>query len=229
MDVWAGAWYSRPMATPTRDVILRTLRTQGRCAVVDLASAAEVSPVSVRHHLANLQAEGLVGVEEVKHGVGRPRHLFFLTDAGMELSPARYYRLTNRLLDEMKVSLPRDQVQLLFAGVASSMADNYAVRLQGLPLQERLTRLVDLLSEEGFDASLEEADDKVLIREQSCPYYRIGLRHPEVCNVDQAFIATALHLPVERVACLLGGDSHCTFAVTKEPDKKEAPAHDGSE
>jgi len=216
------------MATPTKDVILRTLRTQGRCSVNELASAAEVSPVSVRHHLANLQAEGSVGVEEVKHGVGRPRHLFFLTEAGMDLAPARYYRLANRLLDEIKVSLPEAQVQRLFNGVANSMADYYAVQLDGLPLEQKLTRLVTLLSEEGFDAILEDAGDKAIIHELSCPYYRIGLQHPEVCSVDQAFIATALNLPVERVGCLLGGDSHCTFSVTKDPENenKEAPAHE---
>ena len=215
------------MATPTRDIILRTLRSNGRCTVNELAEAAEVSPVSVRHHLAHLQAEGWVGVEVVKHGVGRPRHLFFLTETGLDSAPTRYYRLANRLLDEIKVSMPEEQVQSLLDGVANSMADAYAVQLDGLPLEQKLDRLVSLLSEEGFDASLEDLDEKVIIRELSCPYYRIGLQHPEVCNVDQAFIATALDLPVERVSCLLGGDSHCTFAVTKDPERKEAPVHDG--
>jgi len=163
----------------------------------------------------------------VKHGVGRPRHLFFLTETGLDSAPTRYYRLANRLLDEIKVSMPEEQVQSLLDGVANSMADAYAVQLDGLPLEQKLDRLVSLLSEEGFDASLEDLDEKVIIRELSCPYYRIGLQHPEVCNVDQAFIATALDLPVERVSCLLGGDSHCTFAVTKDPERKEAPVHDG--
>jgi len=36
------------------------MRARGRCTVTDLAEASGVSPVSVRHHLANLQAEGLV-------------------------------------------------------------------------------------------------------------------------------------------------------------------------
>ena len=222
------AWYIHPVATPTRDLILRTLRTRGRCTVNELATAAEVSPVSVRHHLVNLQAEGWVGLEEVKHGVGRPRHVFFLTEAGLDLAPGRYYRLANRLLDEIKVSLPQDQLQILFHGVASSMADDYAVQLEGLGLDAKVDRLVDLLSEEGFDASLEDTDDKVIIRELSCPYYRIGLQHPEVCDVDQAFIATALNLPVERVSCLLGGDSHCSFAVTKEPVRQESLSDDRS-
>jgi predicted ArsR family transcriptional regulator len=47
----------------------------------------------------------------------------------------------------------------------------------------------------------------------SCPYYRMGQQHPDVCTIDQSFIATALSLPVERVACLLDGDMQCTFSV----------------
>jgi DeoR family suf operon transcriptional repressor len=213
------------MATPTRDIILRTLRSQGRASVTQLAVAAEVSPVSVRHHLANLQAEGLVGVEEQKHGVGRPRHMFFLTERGMDLAPGRYHRLTNRLLDEIKGSMAGDQIEQLFNGVAASMSEAYAVSLDGLPLEDKLERLVVLLSEEGFDARIERTGGQLLIREMSCPYYRIGLQHPEVCSIDQAFIARALDLPVERVTCLLGGDAHCTFAIDALHPPKESIEH----
>ncbi len=192
----------------------------------DLAEAAEVSPVSVRHHLSNLQAEGLVSVTEVRHGVGRPRHVFSLTDKAHELFPKRYFRLTNRLLEELKESLSADQVKALFHGVAMAMAEEYAAELEGLPLEERLQRLIALLNEEGFEAEAEIVGDQVVIRELSCPYIRIGQKHPEVCMIDQTFIAKALSLPVERVSCVLDGAKACTFNVTLnlEPsDSQEIP------
>lgn len=210
------------MATITRDTILRTLRARGRCTVNELAEATGVSPVSVRHHLANLQAEGLIQAEEVRHGVGRPRHVFSLSEAGLDLFPSRYFQLTRRLLSEITERIPETEIGDLFAGVASSMAENYAAELQDLPLQLRLEKLVQLLGDEGFDADLRREGDQVLIRELSCPYYRIGQHHPEVCLVDQSFIATALSLPVERVACLLDGDTHCTFAVSVLPQVEES-------
>ncbi len=104
------------MATPTRDIILRTLRARGKVSVVELAAASDVSPVSVRHHLSNLQAENLVAVEDERHGVGRPRQLFSLTETGLDLFPSRYVRLTNRLLDEIKESIPAGKVEELFSG-----------------------------------------------------------------------------------------------------------------
>jgi DeoR family suf operon transcriptional repressor len=172
-----------------------------------------VSPVSVRHHLSNLQAENLVEAEEVKHGVGRPRLLFALSDSGLEMFPSRYFRLTSRILEEIKDSMSPETVRRLFASVASTMASDYAEQLEGLPLEERLKRLIQLLSEEGFEAEVEDKDGSVTIRELSCPYFKMGREHPEVCMIDQTFIATSLSLPVERVTCLLAGDSHCSFTI----------------
>lgn len=217
---------SAAMSTTTRDVILRTLRARGKCSVNELAKAASISPVSVRHHLSNLQAENLVLAEEVRHGVGRPRQLFSLSETGLDLFPSRYFRLTNRILDEIKETTPPDRLEALFSGVAAGMAEEVARKLEGLPLRERLDRMVELLSEEGFEAQIERQGQHVLIRELSCPYYRIGQHHPEVCTVDQSFIATALELPVERVSCVLQGADQCTFSVSVEPDAQEAVSHD---
>jgi predicted ArsR family transcriptional regulator len=210
------------MNHPTREVILRTLRAQGKCTVRELADAAEISPVSVRHHLSNLQAEGLVEIEEIRHGVGRPRQVFSLTDRAMELFPSRYFRLTHRLLGEMKDTLPPTTVDAIFSGVAATMAKEYAETLAGLPLEKRLERLIESLTFEGFDAELGRSDDQIIIRELSCPYFRIGREHPEICMVDQSFIATALSLPVEKVTCLLNGHPHCTFAIPRESVLTEA-------
>jgi predicted ArsR family transcriptional regulator len=208
------------MASETRDLILRTLRSNGRCTVKELAEAAGISPVSVRHHLAALQADDLIQSEEVRHGVGRPLHMYSLTEEAHELFPTRYFRLANRLLGELKDNLPEEALQSLLANVAESMASTYANQLEGLPLEQRLRRLVDLLDEEGFEAEIERRGSELMIRELSCPYFQVGMLHPEVCTIDQAFIAKALSLPVERVRCLLDGDAHCAFSVQVEENQK---------
>lgn len=213
------------MASPTRDLVLRTLRARGNCTVRQLADAAGVSPVSVRHHLSSLQADDLVKAEEVKHGVGRPYHLFSLTEKALEMYPGRYLRLTNRLLDEVKDHISEDLLSQLFSGVATAMADEYAAQLAGLPLHDRLPRLMQMLAAEGFDAEYEWRDDRVIIREFGCPYLQVGRQHPEVCAVDTHFIATALDLPVDRVKCLLDGDTHCTFSLRVVDDKERIPIH----
>ena len=209
------------MSQSSRATILRALRVQGNCTVRDLADTAGISPVSVRHHLSSLLAEGLVATEVVRHGVGRPRLLYSLTDRALDLFPARYFQLTSRLLGEIKDAFPSETVERIFIGVAASMADAYAEGLGGLTLEERLVRLVRTLTQEGFEAQLEERPDALLIHQLSCPYFRMGKEHPEVCLVDQHFIAKALALPVERVTCLLEGHAHCTFAVSRQRSPQE--------
>src|SRR5215831_13680772 len=114
----------------THDEILRTIRAQGRATIAELAERLGVTPVSVRHHLSSLQAEGLVQASEVRQGVGRPHLVYELTSAGQERFPARYARLSERLLDELKSTLPPHVLEEMFTRMAEGMVAEYASRLE---------------------------------------------------------------------------------------------------
>ena len=197
----------------TRDRIMQTLLRQPRTTINELAVAVGINPISVRHHLTNLQVEGLVSTEEERHGVGRPRLVYFLTEAGTERFPTRYLRLTTRLLAQMKESMPEPVVSKLFAQMADGLADEYASQMEGLNMEERLDLAKTLLTEEGFDIQWEKTGAQYQIHEITCPYLQIGLSHPEVCTVDQTLISKMLAVPAEKVQCLLQGDAHCTYVV----------------
>jgi len=197
----------------TRDRILQTLLRQPRTTINTLAEAVGINPISVRHHLTNLQVEGLVGAEEERHGVGRPRLVYFLTEAGTERFPTRYLRLTSRLLDQMKNTMPEPMVSKLFLQMATGMADDYADQMKGLSMEERLDLAKTLLTEEGFSVEWEKTGNQYQIHEITCPYLQIGQNHPEVCTVDQTLISTMLAVPAEKVQCILSGDAHCTYLV----------------
>ena len=99
----------------TREKVLQTLVSNPRSTILEIASEVGINAISVRHHLTSLQAASLVSAEEERHGVGRPRLVYFLTDRGMEKFPTRYYRLTNNLLTEMKASMPETDVEEYFS------------------------------------------------------------------------------------------------------------------
>ncbi len=203
------------MSENTRERILRTLLESQRCTINDLAEAVGINPISVRHHIIKLEAQGLVSSEEERQGVGRPPKIYFLTDAGREEFPTRYLRLTNQLLDQLKATLPPATVNQLFANIAENMADGYlgSVDLSQLTMEERLDQLILLLRQEGFTVEWEREGDRYMIHEISCPYYHVGESHPEVCTVDEALIANLLLVPAQRVKCVLRGDTHCTYLV----------------
>lgn len=197
----------------TRDKILQTLLRKPKSTINDMAEAVGINPISVRHHLTNLQMEGLIEAQEERHGVGRPRLVYLLTSEGMERFPTRYLRLTNRLIAQMKETMPAPAVSQLFGQIAEDLVAEYAHDVKGLNMEDRLDLVKDLLAQEGFTVEWEKKDGTYQIHEISCPYYQIGIAHPEVCTVDQTLISKMLALPVNRVQCILDGAAHCTYVV----------------
>jgi DeoR family transcriptional regulator, suf operon transcriptional repressor len=197
----------------TKDRILQTLLRHPKIAINELAEAVDINPISVRHHLTNLQMEGLIEAEEVRHGVGRPRLVYSLTEDGMERFPTKYLRLTTRLLAQMKESMPGPVVAKLFNQIAEDLASEYTSQIQGLSMEERLEFVKELLAQEGFTVEWEKKGSEYQIHEISCPYYQIGVAHPEVCTVDQTLISKMLALPASKVQCVLDGGAFCTYVV----------------
>jgi DeoR family transcriptional regulator, suf operon transcriptional repressor len=220
MDVGNIMFEDHDQTKSTRERVLQTLLTKQRCTINELADAVDINPISVRHHITKLQAEGLVGSEEERHGVGRPRRLYFLTEEGMERFPTRYLRLTLRLLQQLKETVPEPVVSKLFAQMAKDLASDYEPELDGLSIEERLDLVKEMLTEEGFTVDWEQQGEYYHIREANCPYYYVGQNHPEVCSVDQTLISTVLSVPAEKIKCMLQGDNFCTYIVP-HPAKTE--------
>ncbi len=206
--------------TSTRDVVLRVLLTRQKCTLNELADVVGISPISMRHHIARLEADGLVTAKEERHGVGRPRMVFTLTESGLERFPTRYVRLTLRLLDQLKETMPASIVNNLFTQMAQDLVHELGSQseLQNMPMEQRLSKMQQILESEGFTINWERQGDQYLIREVNCPYFHVGQSHPEVCAVDQTLISAALSIPAEKVKCVLNGDSTCTYAVTSQPE-----------
>lgn len=202
----------------TRERVLYTLLRKHRCTINDLAEAVDINPISVRHHITKLEADRLVASEEERHGVGRPRRVYYLTEAGLERFPTRYMRLTVRLLEQLKETMPSTMVNNLFSQMAQDLAEDFASNadLDGLTMEERLGIMTDLLTEEGFEIEWERKGEQYHIREISCPYLHVGQTHPEICRVDQTLISKVLEVPAEKIKCVLDGDSHCTYVVPNE-------------
>lgn len=197
----------------TRDRILQTLLRHPRSSTNELAKAVGINPISVRHHLTNLQDESLVTAEEKRHGVGRPRLLYYLTEDGLEKFPTHYLRLTTRILTQIKEKFSQPLVSEIFKELATTIASEHAAELKDLKIEERLEVMKDLLAEEGFVVEWEKQGSQYLIHEITCPYLQVGQSHPEVCTVDQTLISMMLAVPANKIQCILSGADHCTYVI----------------
>jgi DeoR family transcriptional regulator, suf operon transcriptional repressor len=197
----------------TRDIILRTIKQSPQSSVEELAEAVDVSPVTVRHHLNGLQAEGLIESETVRRKVGRPYFVYSISEKGQELFPKRYVRLTSRLLGELKNRLPPDVLRDIMQGVVQGVIADHEGEFEHLPLEERLNYLIELLAEEGFLADWQKAENGYTIIEYSCPYLSVGQKHMEVCTFDKELMLQVIQAPITQHSCMLEGADCCEFSI----------------
>ena len=208
----------------TRETILHTIKAHPKSNVDELAKAASVSPVTVRHHLNALQADNLIVSHTVRRKVGRPYYVYSLSQKGQEQFPKRYVRLTSRLLHELKIQLPSEALNDVLSSVVDSVLEERRGQFEHLAVEERLDYLVTLLADEGFLAHWKKTEGGYLVTEFSCPYISLGEAHSEICTIDKELIINVLDAPVQQNSCMLEGGACCEFLVKIEKIEKVQPA-----
>ena len=197
----------------TRQGILQHLREKGGADASELAAALGLSPVTIHYHINVLQRDGLLETRPLRQGVGRPRNVFTLKDTALGKFPQSYHRLSDRLLDMLKGRLSEADIQALFERIGAEIAAEHAANLEGKTLDQKIETLLDLLGEEGFMSRLDKVSDHFVLTQVNCPYQYVATRHPEVCELDLQLMHTALGTEVKREACMVNGDTVCTFHI----------------
>ncbi|QRN83650.1 hypothetical protein JR338_02525 [Chloroflexota bacterium] len=199
---------------------MRTLLAYPRSTINDLAEAVGINGISIRHHLISLEADDLVTSSEERHGVGRPHLVYSLTDKGIEQFPSGYLRLAQRILKTLKDKLSKAEIEKVFEQIGIDIAAKYGPELENKTTEERIQLLESVLSKEGFIVELEKEADAITLVSLSCPYFRIGLEHPEICALDNALISAFVAEPIEATTCLLNDDDRCTYRIPLKAQEK---------
>lgn len=195
----------------TREKIMRHLLAFPGATIKDLAKAVEINGISVRHHLTTMEDEELIASSEERHGVGRPRFIYHLTDKGIEKFPTSYIIITKRILESLKNRFSSEEIKNLLSEIGSGIADSYKDEFKGKTLLERITLLPTILSNEGFTVEMKEKDGNYILTSFSCPYYNVLIDHPELCMMDHQLIKQLISKPVHIESCINDGDSHCSY------------------
>lgn len=207
----------------TRQTILEILRRRRRLTVDELTRELGLAPATIRRHLDILLRDGHIAVDQVRRETGRPHYVFSLTDAGEELFPKHYVRLTNRLIQEIVTLDPEETrgksgaeiANMVFERMADRLADAYAVRVRGETLEERVESVTRILAEEGIVFDVEREADSFLLIGHGCPCRKVvDADHTQVCAHDERLLRRLLQADVEYVepSCV-DGDSYCAYRV----------------
>lgn len=205
----------------TREIILRTLLAHPDSSIRYLAEEVGINSISIRHHLTALEAENLITSAEQRHGVGRPRLIYSLTEKGVEQFPTSYFRLTRYLLSALKESLPEDQLMKIFQKIGNEIAEKYDFNPEDKTAEDRLKTIKKILTKEGFIFDWFEKEDVFYLTFLSCPYFKIGLVHPVVCEIDHAIISSFFSKPLKINTCISKGDNRCIYEIPSNKIKEE--------
>lgn len=200
----------------TREKILRTLLSNPESTINDLAEAVGINGISIRHHLTSLEADDLVVSSEERHGVGRPRLIYSLTDKGTEKFPSGYLKLTKRLINAIKENLKPPEMAALFGSIGLNIAQKYSEEFDGKPINSRIKILKKVMTLEGFIIECNKNNDSYVLTSFSCPYSQIIREYPELCNIDYQLISEILSETIEIKTCILNGDEHCSYLIPIE-------------
>ncbi|MEE8422570.1 MAG: ArsR family transcriptional regulator [Dehalococcoidia bacterium] len=208
----------------TRDQVVSILHEHGSRTVSELAEEIGVSQGAIRRHLDIMVADDLLDTTLERQRRGRPATRYSLSEAGEERSShASYSRLLDRFFPAL-ARLPREAVEgragtdvleQVFEEMARGVASEYASRVRGDALGERVQQVTEALRDEGI---LDEASDDGAVfrlRNVGCPYRSAAEENHMACVADRRAIELLLNAPVEQVTTIVDGASCCEYVVAK--------------
>ena len=203
-----------------RDLLLR-LRLDGPSSPDQLAERIGASRTGVLQQLRALEAAHLVSRQTVRHGVGRPRHLYDVTADAQDLFPSNYDGLAAGLLAAIESVGGDDLLDQVFAArrrqlgdrVRGQMAERVAPEA---PLLERVRELAVIQGDQGYlaDATL-SPDGTIRLREHNCAIYHIAAGSPAACQAELELFSEILGADVVREQHIASGDRCCSYKIAE--------------
>ena len=200
-----------------RGEILTALKKAQPLTAKELADQFGVTPNALRRHLKELEIEGIVRYQREIRGVGGPVFAFSLTGIGEALFPRAYEDALSEVLELVKEQQGEAGLLQLFQKRWDHIASVARPELERLPVEQRATRLAELLTSLGYMAEAHPVSDGgtlPVLTEHNCAIRVIAERFPEVCAAEERFIADLLGAPVTRQAHIAKGANCCEYCIS---------------
>jgi DeoR family transcriptional regulator, suf operon transcriptional repressor len=197
---------------PTSDAgLLDLLRVVGPMGVSELADAMEVTPTAVRQRLIRLLAQNSIQREANRHGRGRPRHRYWLTEKGIRLTGSNFTDLAVTLWNDIRQSGGDELRRETLRRIARALAAAYSKQIEGETPAERMNSLAKLMAQRRIPVSVESSEQGTVLTEHACPYPKLAEQDPDVCNMERMMFSELLGGEVELTECRLQGGAECRF------------------
>ena len=201
----------------TRQQILTLLRRRGSMTAAELSEALGIGAVGVRQHLALLDRDGLVCTTGVRRGVGRPSHLYMLTEQAEALFPKRYDKLAMDALAFVEAQGGSEAIDQLFTVRRLQLAQQLAPRLAGKSRAEQVQTLATMLTEQGYMCECQALPDGSFeLIEHNCPVDCVARDYPQACEHELKLYEDILGVPLVRDELISEGGNCCRYRIAAE-------------
>ncbi len=197
--------------------ILERLKRVESATAPELAAEFGLTDTAIRQHLEALEAAELVERSTAPiSGRGRPPVHWRLTPAATPLFADRHADLTVDLIASIRSALGDDALRAVVAARADRQLAGYRVAIgDAVALPERLERLAELRSAEGYLAEVVADDDALTLVEHHCPIQGAAGSCGDLCAAELRVFQEVLGpgIAVEREQHLLDGGQRCVYRV----------------
>lgn len=198
----------------TRRQIVNLLRHRGQMTAAELSDALLIGAVGVRQHLALLERDALVRIIGIRRGVGRPSHLYALTQSAEVLFPRRYDHMLMDALHFIEERYGHAGLDDFFNHRRVRLLEELGARLQGLPYPQQVQTLAQLLNDQGYMCSCEQHEDgSFSLTEHNCPIDCAAHSYPQACAQEQLLYENLLGTSISRDQTIAQGDLCCRYTI----------------
>ncbi|KXF77037.1 transcriptional regulator [Paramesorhizobium deserti] len=205
------------MQDRTTNRMLYSLKVAGPQTAARLAQRLSITPVAVRQMLGRLYEAGLVGFEDSRESVGRPKRFWHLTDAGNGRFPDNHAGLTADLLASVSAVFGNEGLDRLISHREAATLSVYREALAPFDtLIAKVEELARIRSAEGYMAeAIPMPDGGVLLVENHCPICVAATACQKLCRSELEVFQAALGPDVEirRVEHILKGARRCAYSI----------------
>jgi predicted ArsR family transcriptional regulator len=206
-----------------REILVR-LRREGPASPDQLAAGIGASRTGVLQQLRALEATNFVSRQTVRHGVGRPRHLYDVTQDAQELFPSNYDGLAAGLLTAIGAVGGDQLVEQVFQARRRQIGERVRRELDDrvgvdASLVERVRALAVIQDEQGYlaDAVL-DPDGSIRLREHNCAILDVARGQGAACEAELDLFREVLGAEVVRETHIASGDRCCSYRVVAPPE-----------
>jgi predicted ArsR family transcriptional regulator len=206
-------------ASVMRRAILVHLRRVGPSVPDAIATAIGASRSGVAQQLRALDTAGLVTRTSVRHGVGRPRHLYDITPDAQDLFPSNYDGLATGLLAAIFEIGGESLVEDVFAARRRQVESRLRERMDAslaadASLEDRVRELARLQDELGYISEARVDGGDIRLLEHNCAVLEVAIGMPAACRSELDLFRDILGVELVRERHIAAGDRCCEYRVS---------------